>query len=116
DHAHEALFLRRGERHEDLWSSATFEDEGVMQQALLRRALGDADWACSHFTSGCVMAVPRTQASSDETAALLLDRLIRARVHYEGFGPPYIPGLLTPAALGQIVDSIYAEMEANRRA
>ena len=51
------LFLQRSERQNRLWSLTT-ECEKTLRQCLTCRRRGDADWARSKFTIGCVAGAP----------------------------------------------------------
>ena len=114
DDVYEALFLQRGERQDWLWSIA-IDSEESMREGLIRRRRGDADWAKSKLSSGCVAGSAR-RGSIRNAAARLVHSLVRARVQYGSFEPPFIQGLLTRRVLAHIVEAITNEFKQNIRA
>jgi hypothetical protein len=114
DDVYEALFLQRGERQDLLWSIAIDSEESI-RQGLIRRRRGDADWAKSKLSSECVAGSTR-RGSIRNAAARLADSLVRVRIHYESFKPPFIPGLLTRRRLAHIIEAICDEFKRNVQA
>jgi hypothetical protein len=104
----EALFLTRDDRQDLLWSLAT-RSENSTKQNLAARADGDPEWAKSKIACGCVAGAPR--AGTKNKAAMHLDALLRAKVHYEFPGPPFLPGLLTIDELAEIVGAVTEELK-----
>jgi hypothetical protein len=111
DVLHEALFLVGDEHADRLWSLITPSEKCTLE-SLGSRERGDRGWANTMITCGCVAGAPR-HAIPDEAARILIDRLLRARIHFSGPRPPYISGLLTSQEVASMVEIIGDELRSN---
>jgi hypothetical protein len=111
DIIHEALFLARDHHGDRLWSLIT-PSESVTRKSLSARERGDREWVKMMITSGCVAGAVR-HGTAGEAARILLDRLLRSRIHFSGPRPPYISGLLTSQEVASMVGIIGDELRRN---
>jgi hypothetical protein len=108
DTIHEALFLARDDRGDRLWSLTTSTDT-CTRESLTARERGDRAWIKRKISCGCVAGAAR-QGTPRDAASILMNRLVRSRLHFSGSEPPYIPGLLTSQEMAAIVDALEQEL------
>src|SRR6266404_5390390 len=106
------LFFLHVMNHGDrLWSLIT-PAENFTLESLIARARGDRDWIKMMITCGCVAGAARHETPG-RAVRILLDNLLRARIHFSGPRPPYISGLLTSQEIGSMIGSISDELANN---
>jgi hypothetical protein len=100
-------------RHVGGWDVYVFVDSFDEQLFLHRTDRQDTLWTRSHYAACCAAGAPRL-GSDREAAVRLVDALARAVVGFQQPRAPYTAGLLTPAELAGIVDTIEADLARNR--
>jgi hypothetical protein len=111
DILHEALFLARDEHEDRLWSLITPSEKCTLE-SLSARERGDNGWVKRMITGGCVAGAARYEAPR-EAVRILMDRLLRARIHFSGPRPPYVSGLLTSQEMTSMVRVFSNELRSN---
>jgi hypothetical protein len=111
DILHEAVFLARDDHGDRLWSLIT-PTENFTLESLSARERGDRGWVKRMITCGCVAGAARHETPG-EAARILLDGLLRARIHFSGPRPPYISGLLTSQEIAGMIGIMTDELRSN---